>query len=177
MADGCVSIPDTTTSLKIRIATPEDVDEVMAIALAASQENGFLKAEPHKLLQDIWAALNLNCGMVGAIGIPGGPIEGLVLLRIGPMWYASDDDPVVEEKAIFVRPDFRSAKGGRARQLCEFSKHVADELGLPLVIGVLSSHRTAAKMKMYERIFGAPAGVFFLYNAKTGVFGNSVESV
>jgi len=43
-----------------------------------------------------------------------------VLLRIGTMWYS--DERVLEEKAIFIHPDFRSAKGGRARQLCEFSK-------------------------------------------------------
>jgi hypothetical protein len=82
------------------------------------------------------------------------------------MWYSDAD--VLEEKAIFVDPEYRSAKGGRARRLCEFSKQVSDKLGIPLIIGVLSNHRTEAKVKLYERQFGKPSGAFFLYNAQTG---------
>lgn len=164
MADGT---PDLDT-LTIRIATPADVDEVMAIAIQASEENGFLSADPSRMLQEIWPALNQDHGLIGAIGQPGGQIEGVVLLRIGAMWYAPIDKPVVEEKAIFVHPEFRQAKGGRARRLCEFSKRVADELDLPLIIGVLSHERTKGKVRMYSRVFGEPAGAFFLYNARTG---------
>ena len=83
------------------------------------------------------------------------------------MWYS--DDNVLEEKAIFIHPDYRSAKGGRARRLCQFSKQVADNLGMPLIIGVLSNHRTAAKVRLYERQFGKPTGAFFLYGATTGM--------
>jgi hypothetical protein len=82
------------------------------------------------------------------------------------MWYS--DHSVLEERAIFVDPDCRSAKGGRARRLCEFSKQTADALELPLIIGVLSNHRTEAKVRLYERQFGKPSGAFFLYNARTG---------
>ena len=35
-------------------------------------------------------------------------IEGTVLLRIGQVWYS--DEPILEEKAIFIHPDYRSAK-------------------------------------------------------------------
>lgn len=160
--------------LKVRQGTPDDIHSMMDLALQACGENGFLNPEPLKLLNDIWAALNLDKGIVGIIGEPGEQIEGAVLLRIGPNWYSND--LLVEEKAIFVHPDFRAAKGGRARRLCEFSKEVADKLDLPLVIGVLSNTRTAAKVRLYERIFGEPAGVFFLYNARTGAFGKTAES-
>lgn len=163
---GAPRLPDESADLRVRIATPDDVDEVMTLALSACEENGFLNPNPIKLLADIWAALTMDHGIMGAIGAPGGKIEGVVLLRIGPMWYS--DDRIVEERAIFIHPDYRSAKGGRAKRLCEFSKGVADKLGLPLTIGVLSNERTAAKVRLYERQFGAPAGAFFLYNAKTG---------
>jgi hypothetical protein len=89
------------------------------------------------------------------------------------MWYS--DHEVLEEKAIFIHPDFRSAKGGRARKLCEFSKHVSDSLGVPLIIGVLSNHRTEAKIRLYERQFGKPSGAFFLYNATTGGWKDAAE--
>lgn len=157
-----------TDDLRIRIATPDDMDEMMALALSGCHENGFVNPSPVRLAAEMWPALCQHHGIVGAIGKPGGIIEGAVLLRIGEMWYS--DDIVVEEKSVFVHPDFRSAKGGRAKRLCEFSKSVADSLGLPLVIGVLSSHRTAGKIRMYQRIFGEQSGAFFLYNAKTGVY-------
>jgi len=156
----------TIESLKIRIATPEDLPAVMEIAVMACDENGFLNPNPLKLAGEIWPALNQDHGICAVIGEEGGKIEGLVLLRIGSMWYS--DSIVVEEKAIFIHPDFRNAKGGRAKRLCEFSKRVADVLEIPLIIGVLSNHRTEAKVRMYERQFGKPSGAFFLYGAETG---------
>lgn len=156
----------TTDLLHIRIGTTADMHECMELALTACAENAFLNFAPDKLAQEMWSALSLHHGIVGLIGRRGGKPEGIVLLRTGAMWYSNS--PVVEEKAIFIHPDFRAAKGGRGRQLCEFSKSVSRKLGLPLLIGVLSNNRTEAKVRMYERIFGKPAGVFFLYGAKTG---------
>ncbi len=150
--------------LRIRLATIADMDEVMRLAVTACQENGFLNASAELLAREIWPALNNDHGLCPVIGPPGGEIQGLALLRIGTMWYSPQT--VVEERAIFVYPQYRSAKGGRAARLCEFSKHVADSLGIPLLIGVLSNTRTEGKVRMYKRIFGEPAGAFFLYGAK-----------
>jgi hypothetical protein len=154
------------TELKIRIGTPDDLDEIMRLAMSAVDENGFLEANPAKLAAEIWPALHQDHGICGLIGKPGGMIEGVVVLRIGHMWYS--DTTVLEEKAIFIHPDYRSARGGRAKRLCEFSKNTADALEMPLIIGVLSNSRTEAKIRMYKRQFGEPAGAFFLYRAKTG---------
>ena len=158
--------------LNVRIGEPEDVDDVMSLALSACEENGFVDPNSSKLLNEIWHGLNLEKGVVGIIGERGKP-EGAVLLRVGAMWYS--DHEVLEEKAIFIHPDYRSAKGGRARRLCEFSKQVSDSLGLPLISGVLSDHRTEAKVRLYERQFGRPSGAFFLYNARTGAFQAAAE--
>ena len=149
----------------IRIGTPDDIHDMMDIAMNASEENGFIKASQDRMLQELWSALNQHYGLMGIIGNPGQRAEGAVLLRVGQMWYS--DSPVLEEKAIFIRPEFRMAKGCRARRLCEFSKQVADTLGMPLIIGVLSNHRTEGKVKLYERQFGKPSGAFFLYGAST----------
>lgn len=158
--------------LDVRIGTALDVDDIMSLALSACEENGFVEPNPAKLLAEIWPALNLDKGLVGIIGPPTKP-EGAVLLRIGSMWYS--DHEVLEEKAIFIHPEYRSAKGGRARRLCEFSKQVADSLDIPLIIGVLSNNRTKAKVRLYERQFGEPSGAFFLYNAHTGAFKDAAE--
>lgn len=156
----------TDDTLQIRIATTADMDEVMRLAIAASEDNSFIPADPGLLAREIWPALCQDHGLCAVIGPPGGAIEGLVLLRIGAMWYSQQI--VVEEKAVYVYPQFRSAKGGRARKLCEYSKHVAAELGLPLLIGILSNERTKAKVKLYERMFGPPSGAFWLVGATTG---------
>jgi hypothetical protein len=157
----------------VRIGTPDDVHPMMDLAMQACDENGFVDPNPQKLLAEIWPALNLDNGIVGIIQDEGGSLEGAILLRVGAMWYS--DAQVVEERAIFVHPNFRSAKGGRAKRLCEFSKKVADTLSLPLMIGVLSNHRTAGKIRMYQRIFGEPSGAFFLYGAKTGQYKEAAE--
>jgi hypothetical protein len=160
-------------SFGVRIGTPDDVHPMMDLAMQACDENGFVDPNPQKLLAEIWTALNLENGIVGIIQDEGNRLEGAILLRIGSMWYS--DASVLEERAIFIHPEYRSAKGGRARRLCEFSKRTADELDLPLVIGVLSDHRTEAKVRLYERQFGKPSGAFFLYNAKTGSYPAAAE--
>ena len=151
--------------LGVRVATPEEVHDVMAGAMEACAENGFVNVNQVKLLGQIWDALNLNNGIVGVIGEPG-KLEGGILLRVTEMWYS--DDRILEEKALFIHPEYRSAKGGRARRLCEFAKRAANQLEMPLLIGVLSNNRTVAKIRMYERQFGEPNGAFFLYNGRTG---------
>ncbi len=152
--------------IKIRLGTLADLDAMMEIAMMATAENSFAEADPELLLREIYPALMLQQGLVGIIGEPGKQIEAAVLIRLGNIWYSRT--MLLEEKAIFVHPDFRAAKGGRAARLCEFSKHVSDELGLPLTIGVLSNERTEAKVRMYSRIMGKPAGAYWLYNVQTG---------
>jgi hypothetical protein len=157
----------------IRVGTLDDVDPMMELALMACDENGFVNPNPVKLLEQIYSALAQDQGLIGIIGLPGEKIEGAVLLRISKMWYSDQD--VLEEKAIFIHPDYRNAKGGRARRLVEFSKQASDYLKIPLIIGVLSNNRTEAKVRLYERQFGKASGAFFLYNAHTGGWKEAAE--
>lgn len=153
-------------TLKVRTGTEADVHGVMACALAACEENGLTNPNPVKLLQEVWASLTLQNGIMGLIGEPGQRVEAGILLRIDPLWYS--DERVLLERAIFVHPEFRAAKGGRARLLCEYAKNAAHELNIPLVIGILTSQRVEAKVKLYERQFGEPSGAYWIYGAKTG---------
>lgn len=151
-------------TLTIRLATTDDMAEVMKLAITACEENAFLNASSELLAQEIWPALALDHGLCPVIGPPGGEIQGLALLRFGKMWYSNQT--ILEEKAVFIYPQYRSAKGGRARKLVEYSKHVADELGMPLIMGVLSGTRTKGKTALYTRFFGEPMGAFWLYGAR-----------
>jgi hypothetical protein len=158
--------------VEVRTGVVEDFDEVMRLAIEATQENALTQPDMEKLAMPIYGVLSKQIpGIIGVIGPVGKTLEGAILLNIGEMWYSKEQ--IIEEKAIFVDPEFRSAKGGRARKLAEFAKQVSNELQLPLSIGVLSSSRTAAKMRLYERVFGEPSGVYFLYGAKTGMTGKT----
>ena len=158
--------------VEVRTGVVEDFHECMRLAMSASAENAVTPPDPLKVAQPIYGVLTKQIpGIIGVIGEVGGRLEGAILLNIGEMWYSKEQ--IIEERAIFVDPEFRSAKGGRARKLAEFAKKVSNELGIPLSIGVLSSSRTAAKMRLYERVFGEPAGVYFLYGAKTGMTGET----
>lgn len=151
----------------VRTGTTEDFNSMMDLTLAATQENAFVKPDIEKLANVIWGALSIQTGICGVIGPVGGKLEGAVLLSMGELWYSKE--LILEEKAIYVDPEYRSAKGGRARKLAEFAKGVSEGLTIPLAIGVLSTTRTEAKIRLYERVFGAPAGVYFLHGAKTGL--------
>jgi GNAT superfamily N-acetyltransferase len=145
----------------VRVATKDEVHAVMKLALMGCAENEFMPHSERKVLDDVYAALTFEHGICGVIGPVGGELEGAVLLRIGSIWYS--DQPHVEERAIFVHPSHRGARGGRAARLAEFSMDVADRLGMPLTIGVLSNHRTAAKVRLYQRVLGEPAGAYWIY--------------
>jgi hypothetical protein len=160
--------------IHVRVAVPEDFEHVMNLADQVSTENGLFAPTLEMVGGEIWAALHGDHGIVGVIGDPGHELEGFVLLRVGNTWYSQAE--IIEEKTVFVSKKFRSAKGGRARKLCEFSKKVADELGLPLLIGILSNQRTKGKVEMYKRVFGDPAGAFFLYGAHTGSWSKNGQT-
>ena len=156
------------SDVRVRVGTPDDIHQFMDLCLMGSEENGFVKPEPQKLLEEVWPALNRDGGLCGVIGQPGADhFEGGILLRTCKLWYSNQI--VLEERGVFVHPEYRSAKGGRARKLCEFAKIAAEKLEMPLMIGILSNSRTEGKVRLYERIFGKPAGAYWLHNAETGV--------
>ena len=152
--------------ITVRTGTPQDIHPVMALALAACAENGLTKPNPEKLLREIWPSLHCDGGIMGVIG-DSDPLEAAILLRVEAHWYS--DDLCLLERAIFVHPDFRKSKVGRAKMLCEFAKQAATNLTIPLVIGILSSQRVEAKIRLYERQFGEPSGAYWIFGAKTGV--------
>lgn len=165
---GLISGHRLTTELDVivRTAQPQDLPVVMEMAHEVARENGIVEIDEQKVAHEFWPALNLDGGIVGIIGANPKQPEGFILLRISRQWYSTK--PTLEERVAFVREEFRAKKGGRARKLCEFAKSTAETLGLPLVIGILSNQRTEAKVRLYTRIFGDPAGAFYLWNGKTG---------
>ena len=151
----------------VRIGTPEDIHSCMDLALANAIESGVSAPNKVKILHEIWTALNLQHGIVGVIGEPGHAIEAGIILRVEPMWYTDDDKFHLVERSVFVHPDFRSAKGGRASKLIDFAMATSKRLDIPLMIGVSSTQQTEAKVRLYKRKLGEPNGAFWIYNGAT----------
>jgi hypothetical protein len=163
----------TEDLVKVRFGVPDDIHRFMDLTFLCAEENGLLAPSTVKILNEVWASLHSNHGLIGVVEGPDGTLEAGILLRVDTMPYS--DELVLCERAIFVRPEFRSAKGGRASRLCEFAKSVSTSLDMPLLIGVLSTHRAAGKVRLYERHFGTPAGAYWLWGAKTGLNQEAAE--
>jgi N-acetylglutamate synthase-like GNAT family acetyltransferase len=153
------------TPCHVRVATREDLFGILDLARIVHKENGLFDFNEIKVAEALWPALNQANGILGVIG-ERDKLEGLVMLSVASYWYS--DRQFLEEKCVFVHPDFRHAKDSRVQKLIEFAKKVATDLEMPLMIGILSNTRTSAKIALYERNFGTPAGAFFLWGAKTG---------
>jgi len=109
------------TEIFVREGVAEDFNELMRLCIDATKENAFVIPDEMMLAEHMYAALTKQMGVAGVIGGgPGEALEGAIVLRIGPVWYSPE--PILEEKAIYVSPEFRSAKGGRARKLAEWQR-------------------------------------------------------
>ena len=60
----------------------------------------------------------------------------------------------------FVRTEHR--KSDYAARLIAYAKMCSDKMGLPLMMGILSNHRTEQKIRLYERQL-EKAGAYFVY--------------
>jgi len=161
-----------TTPARVRVATRDDLFGIMDLARIVHKENGLFDFNDAKVAEALWPQLTQSNGIIGVIG-PKDKLEGLFVLRVANYWYS--EKQFLEEMCVFVHPDYRNAKESRVQKLIEFAKKVATDLELPLMIGVLSNTRTSAKIALYERNFGEPAGAFFLWGAKTGSTDEEVD--
>jgi len=107
-------------------------------------------------------------GLIGVIGEVGS-LEGAIMLAFGTPWYS--ERVTIDEHFSFVDPAHRASS--HAKSLIAYAKHMTDELRkvdetVKLVIGVLSTKRTAAKVRLYERQL-QPSGAFFVYPAPDSI--------
>lgn len=150
----------------VRIAAPEDMTEVWRLFRQAHDENGLFTLAPPKV--DFFIARCLfhdrippnDLGPRGAIGVIGevGKLEALALVMIGESWYSFEKH--LEEKLVYVDPEHRKSR--HAVSLLQWMKEQSEITGLPLLTGVVSNERTAAKCKLYSRVL-PKVGEFFLH--------------
>lgn len=135
----------------------------MALCHVLHEENGVFPMAEHRVRAMMARAWKREGGVIGIIGERGAP-EGCIFLIMDQPWYS--DVVFLEELLNFVHPRFR--KSNHAKSLVEFAKTCSQKLGIPLMIGIISNHRTKEKVRLYQRQLGAPVGAFFLYGARTG---------
>lgn len=155
----------------VRAAVPADKAELWRLLRLLWSENGVCSISDQKVDRHIdhLLAPKTDCvdsgtprGLIGVIG-PVGALEAAIILAFGSPWYS--EDITLDEYLNFVDPAHRSSN--HAKALIGYAKHIVDEVRpshpeFKLVIGVLSTKRTAAKVRLYERLL-SPAGAFFIY--------------
>ena len=158
-----------SSTSKVRPARPEDYEEIWNLFRLMHKEGGLFSISEGKvdyLLQRVLMPETIpqgDQGVRGYMGVIGehGALEGLILLIIGSYWYS--DELHLEELVTFVHPNHRRSK--HAQALLNYSKEMADAINLKLMIGIISNHRTEAKIRLYRKHF-PEAGSFFVYGAQ-----------
>lgn len=148
-----------TSASVVRTATREDEGGLMDMCRLLHSENGIFPLDEELVRDMLHRAFNRGGGLIGVIGEKD-KLEGMIYLHISNYWYSRE--VYLEELFNFVHPDHR--RSHHAKALIDFAKKCAGgDTGVRLLIGVVSNIQTQAKVRLYERQLGPPAGAFFLY--------------
>lgn len=145
---------------QVRIATRTDEDEIMLLLAQMHSEGGIMPLDEMEARKTFDLAFNRQGGILGVIG-ESGDIKAMIFLLISRYWYSREHH--LEELFNFVRPDVRKSKENYAPRLIEFAKNCANEIKIPLTIGVLTNIRMEGKVRLYKRSLGVPAGAWFVH--------------
>jgi hypothetical protein len=142
----------------------------MGLAEEIFAEMCVIPPDRDKIVMSLWPALTQKDGVVFLVIGEQGEIQGGILLRFGDLWYSHMK--VLDEKLLFISQKYRNMPSGlrRAKSLCDAAKGRADELGVPLYIGVFCTRRTESKMRFYKSQFGESVGGYFLYGPRSGEY-------
>jgi len=144
----------------VRVATHADDRALFDLFMMAAQENAMAPVCEANVVEAIKTATERRGAIIGVIDGDRGDLAGAVGLIMAPFWYSAEFH--CEELLNFVHPDYRQGERKCAKHLLEFSKWWADQLGMSLLMGVLSHKRTEGKVRLYRRSLPF-AGALFLY--------------
>lgn len=142
----------------VRFAVPADEDKIVAMISMLHDENGLFPLSEKRVRQYMQRYFQREGALIGVIGEVGDPV-GSIYLGIEQPYYS--ETWYLNEAWNFVHPDHRNP--GYARKLLQWAKDKSAEMGLPLMVGIVSNHRTEAKIRLYEREL-EKAGAFFVWN-------------
>lgn len=150
----------------VRFAVPEDYPQIIALGEELHAENGHSQKIDYDIAEAaIMEAIMRNRALIGVIG-PVGSIEGIIFVRFSSWWNSSE--VFMEELFMYVPPEFR--KTANAKTMILWANDIANQLEIPLLMGVMSTHRTKGKLKLYEKHFGEPVGGYFFVGGQREKF-------
>lgn len=142
----------------VRLAEPEDFPSLMELCKQACTEESPYTFCEEKVYWMLRRHFDKQGGVIAVIGEKGEPLKGYLFMIVDGIWFSLDSQLL--ELSLYIHPDHR--KSSYAKQLMAFSKQASDGLQLNLTIGVFSTVRTDAKVRLYKRQF-TPVGAFFKY--------------
>jgi GNAT superfamily N-acetyltransferase len=148
---------------KVRRAKREDVPQIFELGRLLFEENAITGWSEHRIVEAVDRAIDGNGAVIGVIGDVG-RLEGMIYLFVAKFWYT--DDVHLEEVYNYVHPNYR--KSDNAKALIDFAKMCSEGIKVPLMIGIVSNHKTEQKIRLYQRRLGKPSGAYWLVNGKTG---------
>jgi GNAT superfamily N-acetyltransferase len=147
----------------IRVALPEDFQELFRVCVFLHKENGQHEFSEYKARHFIWKGCNRDNSIIFVIGPPT-DIKAVLYLEVQQIYYS--DESQLGEAFLYVREDHR--KSDFAKRLIRHAKRCSEETSLDLTMGVISDHRLAAKKRLYDREFTEGGnGVFYIYRPKS----------
>lgn len=155
-----------TTNAQVRLAVPSDEPELLHLIQIMHSESGWRPLDIERVRETLALSFERRGGIIAVIGGPG-RIRALLGLQIACHWYTRANH--LEELFCWVHPEHRQSD--YAKILINYGKKCSDEISrdagfkVPLLMGVMTHQRMAAKVRLYRRFFGIPVGAFFVHNA------------
>lgn len=153
----------TQRPTSVRFAIASDEDEIMRLMFEAYDEQPIFPLNEDKMREKIriCTALKLKDrrGAIGVIDALNGGLAGYIVTVYGEYWYT--DTTHLEELSNFVHPEHR--RSTYAKDLLDFAKWFAEQLHLPLLLGIMSTQRLEAKIRLYKRKVTL-CGAVFVHN-------------
>ena len=147
----------------VRFAVPSDAQQIYDMLKDLYTENTIFPMSPHKVKEQIVQGCLQNNGVIGVIE-ENGVLAGSVGIFANQYWYTEAWN--LEEYWNFVQPDFRRKPYGR--DLVDFAKWFNENAGFILSMGIMSTHRTEAKCRLYDRKL-TRIGAYFMNGIPNGM--------
>lgn len=152
----------TIKPTNIRIVTHDDEKKLYDFIAAGHNESALYPMSCYKVNQLIDAAIARTHPIV--IGVIDSPTKdefaASICIVYEQLWYT--DEWHLSELWSNVRPDYR--RSNYAKDLIQFGKWVADTAEKALNIGIVTTDRMDAKIRLYRRQQLQQTGAYFIYN-------------
>jgi hypothetical protein len=146
----------------VRIAMKSDEQPIFDLLCRLWDENALFSMNPEKVKDCIRRATRNEGGVIGVIDGDDGLVASIGL-GLSQYWYT--DQWHVEEFWNFVAPEHR--RSNNAKDLIDFAKWCSESMNLILNMGIITTHRTEAKIVLYKKRM-TQVGAYFMHGIPNG---------